>query len=262
MHGEFYYARAECLPMPAPSAVRIVLVRTSHPGNIGAAARAMKTMGLERLALVAPRHFPHADAQALAAGAADVLERASVHPSLEDAIRDCVLAVGLTARERDLAQPGDAIRALVPRIVERAREGAVAMVFGNETSGLSNEELARCQWMATIPASARYRSLNLAAAVQVVAYELALAGGAPPIGEKARARATGEDLEALVAHFETCAIESGYLDPRRPGRLMLRLRRLFARAALEREEVKFLRGFLTAVEARMRRAPRDGGRGS
>ena len=249
--------------MPALSSIRVVLVRTSHPGNIGAAARAMKTMGIVRLALVAPRHFPHSEAEALSAGARDVLEQASVHATLAEALRDCVLAVGLSARARDLAQPTASLREMAPRVMARTAEGDVALVFGNETFGLTNEELGRCQWMATIPASAEYRSLNLAAAVQLACYELALAANDPP-ADAARERpvATGEDLEALFAHFESVAVASGYLDPARPGRLMLRLRRLFARTGLEREEVKFLRGLLTAVEARMRGEPPDPARDS
>ena len=233
-------------------AILVVLARTSHPGNIGAAARAMKTMGFGRLALVSPRAFPSDEATALAAGAADVLESATLHATLEEALAACSLAVGFSARRRDLSLPAFELREAAERIA--GAEGDVALVFGNETSGLSNEELERCQWLATIPASAHYSSLNLAAAVQVACYEMAFALGTIAASQpRARASATIEDLEGLYAHFEETAVASGYLDPKRPGRLMLRLRRLFARARMEREEVKFLRGFLAAVQARLRR---------
>ena len=232
----------------------IVLSRPSHPGNIGAAARAMKTMGFDRLALVAPRTFPSEEASALAAGALDVLARATVHATLEEALAPFSLAVGFSARTRDLSLPAFELRDAAPRIARAAGEGAVALVFGNETSGLTNEELARCQWVATIPANPDYRSLNLAAAVQLACYEVALALGATGVlHARSRDHATVEDLEGLFRHFEATAIQSGYLDPRRPGRLLLRLRRLFARTRLEREEVRFLRGFLAAVEEKLRR---------
>jgi len=233
--------------------IAIVLSHPSHPGNIGSAARAMKTMGLADLRLVqAPE--PDAQARALAAGAVDVLEGAASHGTLEAALADCVLAVGFTARARDLSHPAATLRELAPAILEATCEGSVALVFGNETSGLSNEELGRCQRIAVIPANPAYASLNLAAAVQVACYELAVSAGAqelPAAGEE-QAPATVEDLESLFAHFERAMLASGYLDPRRPGRLMERLRRLFARARLERPEVKALRGMLEAFERGMR----------
>ncbi|MGE5617239.1 MAG: RNA methyltransferase [Bacillota bacterium] len=234
--------------------ITVVLARPSHPGNIGAAARAMKTMGFDRLALVSPREFPSAEATALAAGAADVLERAMLAGSLEEALGSVKLAVGFSARTRDLSLPAFALREAAARIAHAAGDGDIALVFGNETNGLSNDELGRCQWLATIPANPAYGSLNLAAAVQVACYELALAlenTGVSPA--RPRELATIEDLEGLYAHFEETAVASGYLDPKRPGRLMLRLRRLFARTRMEREEVRFLRGFLAAVQSRLRR---------
>lgn len=234
--------------------VRIVLSRPSHPGNIGAAARAMKTMGFRDLRLVAPRAFPDAQASALAAGALDVLEAARVHATLEEAIGDAALAVGLSARTRDLSHAPRALREAAPEILAQGAAGAVALVFGNETSGLSNEELGRCAMLVAIPASPAYSSLNLAAAVQVACYELATTADAfSPTAPAPRAPATVEDREALFAHWEAAMVESGYLDPGEPGRLMERMRRLFARSGLERSEVKALRGMLAAFERRMRR---------
>jgi tRNA/rRNA methyltransferase len=236
-----------------PPAIAIVLSRTSHPGNIGAAARALKTMGLRELRLVEPRHFPDPDATALAAGAADVLATARVFDSLEAAIADCVLAVGFSARSRSLSHPAEPLRSLAPAIVEASARGPVALVFGNETSGLSNEDLSRCQRLAAIPADPQYPSLNLAAAVQVACYELAVQrGGFEPARGGAGTEATGEDLRGFFEHLEANAIASGFLDPARPGRFMERMRRLFARAGLEREEVKLLRGFLGARDGKPR----------
>ena len=230
---------------------RIVLSHTSHPGNIGAAARAMKTMGFSDLVLVQPRHFPDPDATAMAAGAADVLQAARIVDSLEAAIADCTLAVGFSARGRDLSHRPVALRDLAPEILSAS---AVALVFGNETSGLSNEELLRCQRLAHIPANPAYSSLNLAAAVQVACYELAAGAGThalPPSG--GGDAATREDVEGLVSHLESAVRESGYLDPESPGRFIERVRRLFARSGLERSEVRALRGMLAAFEEKMRR---------
>jgi tRNA/rRNA methyltransferase len=232
---------------------RVVLARPSHPGNIGAAARAMKTMGLADLALVEPRYFPDPDATAMAAGAADVLAAARVHPTLEGALADCTLAVGFSVRARDLSHAPAALRAAAPAILEAAAAGRVALVFGNETSGLSNEELLRCQRLVTIPSNPAYGSLNLGAAVQVACYEVAtsLAAHPAPAGGAGTA-ATGDDLAGLYAHLEASVLASGYVDAAKPGRFMERMRRLFARAGLEREEVKLLRGMLAAFEKRMR----------
>jgi len=232
----------------ALSQVRIVLSHTSHPGNIGAAARAMKTMGLTHLVLVNPRHFPDPDATAMAAGAADLLARAHIATTLESAISDCVLAVGFSARRRDLSHPVTALRESAAEVLEAATGGPVALVFGNETSGLSNDELARCQRFVSIPANPEYASLNLAAAVQVACYELAVAAGAFAVPRaRARLEATVGDADAFYAQLEGAARASGFLDPAKPGQFMQRMRRLFARAKLEREEVKLLLGLLGAV---------------
>jgi tRNA/rRNA methyltransferase len=233
--------------------VRIVLSRPSHPGNIGAAARAMKTMGFDDLALVAPRHFPDPDATAMAAGAAELLSRARVFRTLEAALADCALAVGFSARERELSHAPSTLREAAPEIIRAAGEGGVALVFGNETSGLSNEELSRCQRFVVIPSNPAYGSLNLAAAVQVACYELAVAAsafGAPPARE--RSAASVGDIEGFFAHLEGAAVSSRFLDPAKPGRFMERMRRLFARTRLERHEVKLLRGLLAALEKKRR----------
>jgi len=231
--------------------VAVVLSRTSHPGNIGAAARAMKTMGVVDLVLVAPRHFPHAEATALAAGAADVLERARVVPTLAEALAGRTLAIGFSARGRELSHSARDWRSAAPEAIAATIDGPVALVFGNETSGLSNEELLACQRHACIPANPDYQSLNLAAAVQVACYELALAAGAFRVPERApRAPATGADLEALHAHLNAVLVASGFLDPAEPGRLDERMRRLAARLDLETEEVAILHGMLDALARR------------
>lgn len=234
--------------------MRIVLSRPSHPGNIGAAARAMKTMGFSDLALVKPRHFPDPAATAMAAGAADLLAKASVQDTLESALADCVLAVGFSARARGLSHAPEALRDIVPALLEAALGGRVALVFGNETSGLSNQELARCGRFAYVPAHPQYPSLNLAAAVQISCYELAMGARLfTALKSPQRHSATGADLEGLYAHLESSALSSGFLDPVKPGRFMERMRRMFARSALEREEIRLLRGLLGAFEKRMRR---------
>jgi tRNA/rRNA methyltransferase len=246
------------MPGPNPlSNVRVVLVKTSHPGNIGAAARAMWTMGLRDLALVNPRHFPDPGATAMAAGAAELLAEASVHETLEAAIAGCTLAVGFSARRRDLSHAVVPVREAMASILAAAREGKVALVFGNETSGLSNEELARCQAFASIPANPEYSSLNLAAAVQIASYEVSIAALAHAVPEsRGRDAATVGDLDGLFAHLERSARSSGFLDPQKPGRFVEHMRRLFARAKLERPEVKLLRGLLGALDGKAVSPPR------
>lgn len=235
--------------------VRVVLCQTSHPGNIGAAARAMKTMGLSQLVLVQPRYFPDPQAEAMASGAGDVLANARVVASLSEALQGTTLAVALTARRRELAVPPmwarDAAAQVVAHLTGDAAPGEVALVFGNETSGLSNEDLVMCPRWAMIPVSAEYKSLNLAAAVQILAYELRLAaldpGAPPPISDGGLAASHGE-VEGLIEHLERVALDSGFLDPASPKRFMPRMRRLIARATIEREEVNILRGLLAALQ--------------
>ncbi|HZF19760.1 MAG TPA: RNA methyltransferase [Burkholderiales bacterium] len=228
------------------SRIRVVLSRPSHPGNIGAAARAMKTMGMARLFLVRPRRFPDPEARAMASGALDVLQSARVCDGLDEALAGTTFSVALSARPRELShRPLDA-RAAAQELVAAARRDEVAIVFGNETVGLTNAEVLRCSRLARIPASEEYASLNLAQAVQVMAYEMRMAAlePAPPAAEPDAAR--HEDVEQLYAQLERSLYASGFLHPRSPRKLMDRLRRLFARARVEKVEVNILRGMLAA----------------
>lgn len=227
--------------------IRIVLCGTVHPGNIGAAARALKTMGLGRLHLVAPVRFPDPQAQWLASGAADVLRRARVCATLDEALSDVVFSVACTARTRELAVPMVTAREAAARVIQRAHDGPVALVFGNETFGLTGEEVGKCRLLATIPADSRYPSLNLGAAVQVFCYELrqaALGDRAPRT--KQPPPVPHEEVERFLSYLERTMIETGFLDPKHPKRLMPRLRRLFSRTQLEKDEVNILRGLLEA----------------
>jgi tRNA/rRNA methyltransferase len=229
--------------------IRIVLCRPSHPGNIGAAARAMKTMGLADLRLVAPERFPAPEAQWMATSAIDVLQAATVHSSLDDSIKDCVAAFALSARPREWSPQVLDVRSAAARATEL--EGEVAFVFGNETAGLTNEELFACQFLVHIPANPQFSSLNLAQAVQVVAYELRMAAETSIPGHRTQRLATVEDLEGMYAHLERAATTSGFHVPGSGTRLPERLRRLFSRVpALEREEVNIVRGLLKALLSR------------
>ncbi|GHU18975.1 tRNA (cytidine/uridine-2'-O-)-methyltransferase TrmJ [Betaproteobacteria bacterium] len=241
------------------SKVRIVLSNPSHPGNIGAAARAMKTMGLSRLYLIHPKKFPDPEATARAAGADDVLRQATLCATLDDALSGVVFAVALSARHRNLGPERLQAREVAPLILEKAGDGTgdVALVFGNETAGLSNDEVQRCQRTVFIPANPDYSSLNLGAAVQLLCYELRLAayGGRPPEVTKtvpfSSPPASGDDIERFYAHLERVMVRTGFLDPSQPKRLMPKIRRLYGRAALERDEINILRGMLDAVEKRV-----------
>ncbi len=234
--------------------IRVVLSHTSHPGNIGAAARAMKTMGLARLLLVNPKRFPDEEAFVRAAGADDLLATARVCSSVDEALADTRFACAVTARQRNLGPPPLAARAAATEILARTGDGEVALLFGNESAGLSNVEVQRCQRTVFIPANPDYGSLNLAAAVQVLAYELRLAAFAndPPACSRtvafASPPASHQDIERFYQHLERVMVRSGFLDPQRPRRLLPKLRRLFGRAALERDEINILRGLLDAVE--------------
>jgi tRNA/rRNA methyltransferase len=229
--------------------IRIVLVRTRHPGNIGAAARAMLTMDLTRMVLVAPARFPDPDAVALAAGADAVLATARVVATLDDALAGCALAIGLSARPREYAGRVLPLRDAARDAILHAGGGDVALVFGTEMSGLSNDELARCGIVATIPTSDEFASLNVAAAVQVAAYELRVNAGAGQVWSAPRfAAATHDEIESLHAHARRTLTSLRFLKPDNPRRLLPRLRRLFGRAQLEREEVNILRGILARVD--------------
>ncbi len=247
-------------PAAALARVRVVLVRTTHPGNVGAAARAMRTMGITRLVLVDPKRLPDPEATAMAAGADAVLASAQVVGSLRQALAGCALAVGLSARPRAFAGRVLPVRDAALEAARGAAAGDVALVFGTEMSGLSNDELAQCAIAATIPADPGYASLNLAAAVQVAAYEMRMAVGAGSVWSAPRFReATHDEVEALYAHARATLTAMRFLDPAHPKRLLPRLRRLFGRAGLEREEVNILRGILARVDQFVERAR---GRGS
>ena len=241
--------------MNKPSAlgrIRIILSHTTHPGNIGAAARAMKTMGLSRLVLVNPEHFPHPDAETFATGATDLLDKALVCGSVDEALAGTVLAVAATARHRDLAHEVVDCREACRRLVGQAANGEVALVFGTERSGLTASEVSRCQSIAMIPTSWEYSSLNLAQAVQVFAYELRMSA----LGEQVYAQhsselATHDEAEGLYRQLEDTFYSTGFLDPEEPKRLMQRMRRMFARARIEKKEVNILRGFLSAIKSKV-----------
>ncbi|QEL64873.1 RNA methyltransferase [Oryzomicrobium terrae] len=256
------------LPSPGPveaalARIRIVLCRPSHPGNIGAAARAMKTMGLTRLVLVSPKSFPDEEATTRAAGSQDVLEAAHVCATLDEALAGTVMSLALSARKREVGPPPLAAREAAATLVDLASRpdeaggGEVALVFGNETVGLSNDEALRCSRLVTIPSNPAYSSLNLGAAVQLLAWEVRMAAydQRPPESTVATPfsspAAAFEDVEGFIAHLERVMIDSGFHNPAQPKRLMPKLRRLFARAGLERDEVNILRGLLAAVEAKM-----------
>jgi len=229
--------------------VRIVLVHTSHGGNIGAAARAMLTMGVSQLVLVGPRSLPDSEAAARATGASRLLDAARIVATLDQALAGCALTIGFSARPREFAGRVLSVRAAAHAAMQAAAYGDVAFVFGTEMSGLSNAELARCAAVATIPANPDYASLNLAAAVQVATYELRVAAGAGHVWAPPRfARATQDEVESLHAHATRTLVAMKFLNPRMPKRLLARLRRLFARAELEREEVNILRGILARID--------------
>lgn len=238
-------------------AIRIVMVHTSHSGNIGAAARAMKNMGLGALHLVRPYHFPSAEAVARASGADDVLAAARVHDTLEEALTGCHLAIATSARSRRIDWPQWSARQAAEQAVVLGQQAPVAFVFGRERSGLTNAELDLCQAMVSLPAHPDYTSLNVAAAIQVLAYEVRLAGlalEAEPLqsGERS-ASVSRDDMESYYQHLEQALIESGFLDPASPKHLMRRLRRLYDRAAPDPRELNILRGILTEFQKHGRR---------
>jgi tRNA (cytidine32/uridine32-2'-O)-methyltransferase len=229
--------------------IRIVLVEPSHPGNIGAAARALKTMGLGQLVLVAPRRYPDPQAEWRAAGAADVLAGARVCTSLDQAIGDCTWVVGTSTRARRIPWPAGDATTIAGAVLEAAAAGPVAVLFGRESSGLSNEELQRCHVHLLIPADPVYPSLNLAMAVQVVAYEIFRQSETRPVvvARWDRPRATVAEVEGLLDHFERALVDAAFLDPANPGQAMTRLRRMIERMEADATEVQLLRGVITAL---------------
>lgn len=247
--------------------IRVVLVNTSHPGNIGGAARAMKNMGLSRLVLVDPQQFPHHEADARASGAGDILESAQVVATLEDALVGCSLVLGTSARDRRIPWPLLDPRECGTKSIEEAGQGLeVALVFGREYAGLTNEELQRCHYHVHIPSNPDFSSLNLAAAVQVLAYEVRMAWlaaeGQPSKVEKEELNAPGNDtlstsdeMERFYGQLEQTLEGIGFLDPSNPRHLMARLRRLYGRSAVSRSEMNILRGILTETQKVVRGEP-------
>ena len=246
--------------------VRIVLINTSHPGNIGAVARAMKNMGFRRLYLVQPQQFPDPEAVWRSSGATDVLDGAVVVDSLEDAIAGCRLVVGASARERRIPWPVVTPRDLAREVCEggAGAGGDVALLFGREDRGLTNEELQRCNWHVHIPANPEYSALNLAMAVQVITYELRMkflegvenSSAATTLSSMTSpndpgwdvAPANAEDVELFIRHLEQTLIDIGFHDPNNPRQLMARLRRLYQRCCLDKMELNILRGILRTTQ--------------
>jgi tRNA (cytidine32/uridine32-2'-O)-methyltransferase len=234
------------------AAIRIVLVDTSHPGNLGASARAMKNMGLESLVLVRPGSHPDPASAARASGAADVLARARVVATVDEAIGDCGLVLGTTARQRSAHWRELDARAGAAEITAAASSRPVAILFGGERNGLANEELERCEALIRIPVAADYGSLNLAQAVQIVCYEVRVAFDASaPAATGAPWPATADERRALDAHLERVMRASGFLHDGNAGQLGARVRRLIARARPDDGEVRILRGWLAAIERRL-----------
>jgi tRNA/rRNA methyltransferase len=238
-------------PFASLDRVRVVMSHTTHPGNIGACARAMKVMGLSRLYLVNPRHFPSDEAVAMSSGAHDILDAAVLCDSLEAALAGTVAQAALTARRREMALPVREVRAAATELALLLASGTaeVALVFGTESSGLTNEEVAMCSLPVTISTSDSYRSLNVAAAAQIMCHELrsAVASAPLPAVQPAVDLASHEGLESLYGLIERLMLESGFLDRINPGRAMPRLRRLFGRAGVESEELHLLMGALKAI---------------
>jgi tRNA (cytidine32/uridine32-2'-O)-methyltransferase len=242
------------------SRVRIVLVNSSHPGNIGSAARALKTMGLSQLVLVAPLQFPHGQATAMASGADDILANARVCADLPEALHGCVYVYASSARRREVSMPELDARSFAADARQRALTGEIAVVFGSERVGLTNEQIELCQCLVQIPSNPAYASLNLAAAVQILSYELRyaaladsstqeiiaprlrLAGSSPALEHKP---ATNDQLEGFFAHLAKVLGEIGFYGTKNPPAVLRRLRRIYQRAAPDEREVRILRGILT-----------------
>ncbi len=233
--------------------VRIVLINTSHPGNIGAVARAMKNMCLDKLYLVEPKEFPSAEATARASGADDLLANAVVCSTLEEALIGCHFVAGTSDRNRRIAWPVMAPRECAARLMAESATGDVALVFGREDSGMTNDELERCHYLVHIPTNSAFSSLNLAAAVQVLAYEVMMAEPLAKLvteGDEARELANADEMESFFLHLEQALVELEFLNSNQPRKLMRRLRRLFNRARPDQTEVNILRGILSAAQGR------------
>ncbi len=230
------------------TAIRIVLVDTSHPGNIGASARAMKNMGMSSLVLVRPQSYPDAEATARASAAADVLATARIEQTIDAAIAGCGLVLGTSARRRSANWRVLDARAAAAEMLAASRSRPVAVLFGGERNGLANDELARCHALIQIPASPDYESLNLAQAVQIVCYELMMAVRSAEPAESGSQAAGVEAMAALYRHLDSVLAMAGFVHPGDAAQLRLRLERLFARAVPDDKEVRILRGLLSAIE--------------
>jgi tRNA (cytidine32/uridine32-2'-O)-methyltransferase len=245
-----------------PPRIRFVLTRTSHPGNIGSAARAIRTMGFERLVLVAPQRFPDPEAEALAAGAPGVLEQAVLPATLDEGLAGCTRVLGLSARRRGISLPELAPREGAAQAWQAAARGEqVALVFGNERNGLENDELARCHAMVRIPSVDDFSSLNLAQAVQVMAYELRMASldgaaDAPPPPRDVPADAA--QMEQWFVHLEQALEDIDFHKGRSPDTILLRLRKLFQRAQPDERELRILHGILADAQRMAKRAAAPG----
>lgn len=232
------------------SKIRIILVGTSHPGNIGSTARAMKTMGFSRLYLVSPLMFPDRRANEMAAGADDILERAVVTETLPEALLGCQMIFATSARARDIGLPGFTPNECARKVSSLDDDTEIAIVFGREQSGLSNQELLHCHYHIHVPTHPEFSSLNLSQAVQILAYELRMQALTPKAhaSNKQDTLATAEQVELFYQHLESVLISIDFLKLSNPKRLQQRLRRLFNRATLETMEVNILRGILTHIE--------------
>ena len=235
---------------------RIVLCETSHPGNIGSVARAMKTMGFSDLYLVNPKDFPSKHAQALACEAEDILKKATVVTSLEVALKNINHVIGFTARKRELTQPHKNVRDLSKQLINEASNNKIAIIFGNETNGLSNLELQHCQSLGFIDANSKYSSLNLAHAVQIVCHEIRMVSEFPvknKILKQITKNYVSYDLQnGFYKHLEEILDEIGFLKKIQADRLMMRLRLLFNRTQMEKEEVNILRGILSEIQKKIK----------
>ena len=237
--------------------IRIVLVNSAHPGNIGGAARAMKNMGLSQLYLVAPREYPAPRAVWRSAGARDVLANAVVVNSVEEAVADCGLVIGTSARERRIPWPLINPRECGAQVWAESEHHPTAILFGREDRGLTNEELQQCHYHVHIPSNPDYSSLNLATAVQVLAYEVRMAslqneqGELPPLGAWDQPLATAEELEHFHEHWAKSLAGLEFYDPENPKQLLTRLRRLFNRTRMDRMEVSILRGVLATIDKKI-----------
>ena len=230
--------------------IRIVLINTFHPGNIGAAARALKNMGLSNLYLVDPVDFPHAEAISRAAGAQDVLENAVVVSSLQEAISDCQLVIGTSARNRTFDLPLLDVKDCANKIIGESAQGNIAILFGRESKGLLNEELSLCNFHLFIPTNPEYPVLNISQAIQLVSYEIWLASQEQTTVTSSEYPLHKEML-LFYQHLEQVLRKAQFLIPQHEGRAMQKLQRFFNRSRPEKQELGMLRGVLSSIEKRI-----------